>query len=319
MADSADRTRFGPALALGDELVHIGRALHDRGMTEHAVQACFGVNCVGHVPRCTTSTPAPATLTRAAVLPWLLVAGKTLPAEAVRAVLGDELHQTMCRAALLAERDAHVRALVCMLPVGEALAVCNRIGGDDVPLPDDSSFHMIGALPARRVDRWLDIGTGTAIAPLARRGLGGHVVGADVNTAVLACARLGAELSGATELELRTSDLFAAVEPDTWPLITFNAPLPQPGSELLARFWHDVRARVDDHSEVLVHSQQPRDSYIESLQLPGDVLVARYTPEAMDPAFGVTRWRPGGRHRSHLRHVSLTPAHPHVTRADLEW
>lgn len=316
MADSADRTRFGPALALGDELVHIGRALRERGMTERAVQACFGVNCVGHVPLRTTAAPAPAALTRAAVLPWLLVAGKTLPAEAVRAVLGDELHQTMCRAALIAERDARVRALVYILPVGEALAVSSH---DDVPLPDDSSFHLIGALPARRVDRWLDIGTGTAIAPLARRGLGGHVVGADVNTAALDCARLGAELSGATELELRTSDLFAALALDTWPLITFNAPLPQPGGDLLGRFWRDVRARVDDQSEVLVHSQQPRHSYIESLQLPGDVLVARYTPDAVEPAFGVTRWRPGGRQRSHLRHVSLTPAHPHVTRADLEW
>lgn len=319
MAPSSNSARFGPALALGDQLARIGYYLRHHGLTEQAVCTCFYVTSVGHAPMRTASLTPPDSPTLAAILPWLLVAGKPLPVAAARAALGDELYETLRDVDLLTERSPLVWSEVCILPVGEAIAVSDRFGGGSAPLPDDSSFHLIGALPGRRLASWLDIGTGTGIAPLARRGLARRVVAGDINDEALDCARLGVGLSGAGEIELRNSDLFDAVEPGNWALITFNAPMPGPDDDLLDRFWQDVRTRVGDHSEVVVHSQQAHDDYIESLQLPGEVVVARYTPPGIEPAFGVTRWRPGGEQRSELRHVALTPERPHVTRGDLEW
>ncbi len=317
MAESAHRSCIDQALSLGDQLPTIGQQLAAAGLSERAVQHCFGVHCVAHAPLRTAAMTPPDAPTLAAVLPWLFAASKPLPTDAVRAGLGDELFDTLCGVELLREQGNFAWAEACLLPVGEALSVSDRIGRKAAPVPDDSAFHLIGALPQRRVDAWLDVGTGNAIAPLARRGLAARVLGTDINRPALACARLGVALSSADEIELREADLFDGIT-ERWPLLTFNAPIPGWRDTLLDRFWSEVRDRVSPDGEVIVHSRQADDGYPAALELPGEVIVARYTPPGSKHAFGVTCWRPGRPARAELRQVELTTSAPHVTRDHVE-
>lgn len=278
------------------------------GLSERAVTGCFAVRCVAHA----MNRPAPsaeATWPPAAVLPRLFVARHEAPLEVARHRLSD-LADDLLALGLIERDERAVRATVTLLPVGEALAVCG-------PQPDDSTFHLIGTLPQRRVATWLDVGTGNAIVPLARRGLAQQVLASDIDAPAIAFARAGVVLSGADEVELGCADLLEAASPGRpWRLITFNAPIPTPeDADLLDRFWERVRDLTDDDSEVIVHSQQPARDYPARLGLPGSAVAVRYTPEGATPAFGVTIWRPGGRARCELIHAELTPDRPHLSRA----
>ena len=72
-----------------------------------------------------------------------------------------------------------------ILPLGPSLVVCDRVDAPDAPelvcWPDDSSYHLAGALPAGRRPRWLDLGCGSAFAPLARPELAAAITGVDLN------------------------------------------------------------------------------------------------------------------------------------------
>ena len=283
------------------------RRLAELGLRQRSVQRCFGVGCVAHA----LGAPPPASdrWLPAAVLPRLFVAGNAAPAAVARRHLGDLLDELANLRLIACDRD-RVRAAIVLLPVGEALAVCG-------PTPDDSTFHLIGALPRRRVARWLDVGTGNAIVPLARRGLATRVVGCDIDAEAIACARAGALLSGARELALCRADLLRPVNSGPpWPLITFNAPIPAPGGpDLLTEFWEEAPRLLAGSGEAIVHSVQPLHDYPARLQLPGLTVAVRYTPLGVEPAFGVTLWRPRGPVRSELVHVRLTAEHPHIARA----
>jgi hypothetical protein len=253
------------------------------------------------------AAPAPESWPPAAVLPHLFVARNVVPGEVARRRLGDDLDELVDLG--LAERDAGaVRARVALLPLGESLVVCG-------PPPDDSSFHLIGALPRRRLAAWLDVGTGNAIAPLARRDLAASILATDVDGHALAFAELGALLSDACSLTLGRADLLAGASAHApWPLITFNAPIPTDDGALLDRFWLEVRDVVAPDGEVILHSQQPLDDYPARLGLPGSTVAVRYTPAAVSPAFGVTIWRPSDGERCELHPARLSAQRPHVAR-----
>jgi hypothetical protein len=52
--------------------------------------------------------------------------------------------------------------------------------------------------------------------------------------------------------------------------------------------------------------------------LPGHVMVVRYTPPGMNPAFAMTAWCPDGRRGRFLKEVALSATSPHITRPMLE-
>lgn len=334
MAESAHRSRVTGALALA-ELGSLGDRLRAAGLTETAARVCFDVRCAGHAPLRAAELRPPSPIPPAAVLPWLLVAGKSLPIAAVRARLSADFDRLIA-AGLLAQRGELVRATVTALPVGGGIAISDRAeqrtGTTTVLLPDDSAFHLLGTLP-RRAESWLDVGTGNAIVPLAARGVSPRVHGTDVNATALDYARLGAALSRAGALSFAAADLFAGVE-GRWQLVTFNAPIPAEvgehgsdapsyrrapaGARLLERFWTEVGGVLADGGEVLVHSWQPNDDYPHQLELPGELIAVRYTPPSARHAFGLTRWRPTATSRRELISVTLTPDQPHVTRAAFE-
>ncbi len=292
------------------ELVALADRLATAGVGERAVRACFGVASVLHAPLRAAHLPLPAPLPPASLAPWLLVGGHAVPLAAARARLGDDVDR-LAALNLVAIDGQRVTPRLRLLPVGEAIAVCLPRAPGEAGSPDDSTGHLLAALGHQRADRWLDVGTGNAVVPLAARGQARLVIGTDVNDTALACARAGAALSGAGELTLVRGDLASAIR-GRFDRITFNAPIDGAGA-LLARFYRQAAELLDPGGEVLVHSllgaAEPDG---------GEVVIARYTPDGVAPAFGVTWWRPDRPASRREISVALTAQRPHVTRAALE-
>jgi hypothetical protein len=313
----------------------LGRRLAAAGLTERAVLACFGASALAGVPRALACRPVLGRPAPAAVLPWLLVAGRDATLAAIQARLGDAL-DALIAAGLLDIDGDHVRAARALVPIGPSLAVCDRLDTptnhpDAVLWPDDSSHHLIGALPRGRIGRWLDVGTGSALAPLAARGRAVHVRATDLNPRAVDAAALGAGLSGAG-IDTTRADLGDGAG-GGWDLVTFNAPIPAeasteagdtaihrrapPGAAVLERFWRQAPALIADGGEVVVHSFLDDDALAITADLPGAVGVIRYTPPG-HAGFGVTSWRPGGSRRRRVIEVALSGVRPHVRRDDVD-
>ncbi|WP_428264717.1 hypothetical protein [Haliangium sp.] len=343
-------------------LAALGARLRARGLSLPALRHCFGVRCAIHAPAAAraghpSGEPAPVSSERrrsgpwapppAALLAYLFVAGDRVDAAAARRLLGDDV-DLLADLGLIAVDAGEVQAGVTLLPIGSALMACDRrvpgqrrADGDRVACPDDSAYHLMGVVPPRATRpglRWLDVGTGAAIVPLARPGTAAAIRATDIHPRALVMARLGVALSGRTDIELARADLLAgAAEHGPWDLITFNAPIPMPAeargpryrrgaADVLTRFWHQARASLDaggpggllaPGGEVLAHTWQPVHDAFDALDLPGEVVITRYTPAGHTPAFGVTAWRPDRPRQRRLVHVVLDPERPHLSRAAL--
>nr|MBA3391652.1 methyltransferase [Deltaproteobacteria bacterium] len=242
-------------------------------------------------------------------------------------------------AADLVERAGdRVRARVAILPVGiprsaphsSGLVICDR---HDAPAtselvcwPDDSSQHLANAIPHHRVARWLDLGCGSAYAPLARPGVAGEITGVELNPRAVAYSRLGATLSGIAHLEIVHGDL--AVAQPAAALVTCNAPMPtlatdpddavmwrHTDDDLFARLVAVIPARVAPGGVAVVHAAL---SAIALEALPGERRVVAYTPSGAVPGFGVLWWRPDAPARLAITHRALTPERPHLDARDGE-
>lgn len=331
-----------------DSWAELGRRLRARGLSERALRHCFGVTCAIHAPlaalaRRGAGPVVPVSAPPAALLAQLFVAGSRVAADALARLLGRDFESDLGQlvAAGLARVEAGVvTAEVTIVPVGDALVVSDRAdrmrGSDLVACADDSAMHTIGMVPARATRpglRWLDVGTGAAIVPLARPGAASAVVATDIHERALAMARVSMALSGRSDIDLRRADLLAGADRDgPWHLVTFNAPIPasvvpaaddaplyrRGPDDILDRFWRDVREVVVPGGEVILHSWQPLADYPACLDLPGRVVAVRYTPPDEAPAFGITVWHPDAPAAARLVHVALRAGAPHVTRSALD-
>ncbi len=310
----AERLEVTPASA------GLARQLAGLGLNQRAVCSCFGVVCAGHAPLRQQPPGAPQP-PPAAVVPLLFVGGRELGIGLLERRLGATL-ELLVDTGLVALVNDRARARLTLLPVGDGLVACAplpalattpELAGSG-RFPDDSSFHLLGALPTQRLDRWLDVGTGNAIVPLARSTLAATITATDVDAEALALARIGRALSGA-DITIAAANLLAAAETSApWSLITFNAPLPETAeSGLISRFWAEVPNLLSDAGEVIVHCQLG-SNYPDELDLPGLTTTLRYTPPGHEPAFGVTMWRPSARPGRRLFDVDLSVAHPHIER-----
>lgn len=302
------------ALAAGaPRLGALGRALGERGLRERAVLACFGVRAVVHIERRVAGAPTPDPLPPAAVAPWLLAAGRPIAVDSARRGLGEVLDQLVAVGLVHGEGDVVVPRLR-LVPVGRSICACPAAAPGHGGNPDDSSAHLVGALPHARVDRWLDLGTGNGYAPLAAADRAREILATDVDDDALACAALGVALSGLTAVRLAKADLFAGVDPGArWDRITFNAPIPGAGDDILDRFAAAAPAALTAGGEVLLHARAGADD--PWCRLDGEVTIARYTPDEVAPAFAVIRWRPGRARRIVEVRCTLRPDAPHIDRA----
>lgn len=275
-------------------------------LTPRALAAWAGTDrlsaVVHRLPQLASDEPLPA-----AQMLALFVAGRDVPAE--RAPTDPRLVERI---------GDRARAKVAVLPLGRALLVCDRADAppreDTVCWPDDSSYHLAGALPRGRNPCWLDIGCGSAFAQLYRPELAERKVALDINPRAVAYARLGGELSRIA-LEVVESD--AGALPDCAPqLVTCNAPMPMasgpmvwrradPG--LFERLFRAIPACLAQGGLAVVHCARaaiPAD-------LPGERVIASYAPE-----FAVLRWRPDGPTREIAHRRDLTVDRPHLDEHD---
>lgn len=307
-------------------MIELGQRLVAAGLNDRGLRGCFGVPCPAHVPRrLAAGLAVPDPMPPAALVPWLFMAGAAVRASDASARLAGDLPILLELGLVRADGD-HLVATGALLPAGDGIAACDRADRDDpdaVAFPDDSTYHLLGALPRRAFGRWLDVGTGVGILPLTAGGRAQTVTGTDIDPRALEYARLGAGLSG-IDLALRHADLLEGAEAGgPYDLITFNAPIPgargplyrRGEPDVLERFWATAPPLLAEGGEILAHALLDDDPVV-SLP-PGAVAVARYTPAGAEPAFGVIRWspRPGSRRQ---RQVELRPGRPHVGRADID-
>lgn len=234
-----------------EQLAALGRELTAGGLTARGLLHLFGTQTLARLPARLVTRPQPP-LHRVTALLELLVAGRAVPAE-----LAPAGARPLVELGLVEERGGELRARCAILPIAplgaaargerDALAVCDRwdapLGRDATPWPDDSSHHLAGALGGTRASRWLDLGTGSGIAPLARRGVAPMVLGVDVVPATARAAALGAALSDHRRFAVAVSDLDDAVA-GQWDLLTCNAPIPDEPAAPSGREGREGRAAL---------------------------------------------------------------------------
>ncbi len=312
-------------MSTGVDIATLGTRLRAAGLTPRALAAWAGTEQVTRLPARLRGLAMAEPLPAAAALA-LFVAGAEVAVDRLGALPVDEL----IAADLVEHAGNRVRAQVAILPVGAGLVVCDR---HDAPAtselvcwPDDSSEHLARAIPPHRVARWLDLGCGSAYAPLARPGVAAQITGVELNPRAVAYSRFGATLSGIAHLAIVRGDLAIAQPPVA--LVTCNAPMPalasgvddavmwrHAGEDLLARLVAVIPARVAPGGLAIVHAAL---SALALESLPGNRRVVAYTPPGAVPGFGVLWWRPDAPAALAITHRALTPERPHLDARDGE-
>jgi methylase of polypeptide subunit release factors len=131
----------------------------------------------------------------------------------------------------LAEVGREVLSHVRILPLGDLLVASDdHPNGEDEQPPDyvaayTPTSQLVDSLtPRLRVDRALDVGTGSGVQALLAARHARHVVATDVNARALAYTELNAALNGLTNIECRQGGFFEPVAGERFDLITCNAP-----------------------------------------------------------------------------------------------
>jgi SAM-dependent methyltransferase len=314
------------------ELAALGAQLRNAGLHARALAGWAGTARLSALPARFDALPAGAPTPAAAVLA-LFVAGAEVARDRLR-TLPDAAIDQLAAWQLLDHNAGVLRARVAILPLGAALLVCDRV---DAPVehavvcwPDDSSHHLATAIPPGRRARWRDLGCGSAFAPLARPELAHQIAGVDINPRAVRHARLGAALSGRSQLAISAGDIGDPHEPAD--LVTCNAPMPDPPADpdrvqttipevwrradpdFFPRLWPALACAVRPGGMAVVHAASA--AILPALvDAPGERVVVTYTPDGV-PGFAVAWWRPDAPPRLATARRALTPERPHLDPSD---
>jgi SAM-dependent methyltransferase len=314
------------------ELAVLGARLRDAGLHVRALAAWAGTARLSAVPARLDALPAGAPTPAAAVLA-LFVAGAEVARDRLRTV-PDAAVDALAAWQLIDRTAGTLRARVAILPLGAALLVCDRLDApverDLVCWPDDSSHHLATAIPPGRRASWRDLGCGSAFAPLARPELAHQITGVDINPRAVHHARLGAALSGRSQLAVSQGDAGDLHEPAD--LVTCNAPMPDlPGGsdrrrtalpevwrradpDFFPRLWPALARATRPGGITVVHAASA--AILPALaDAPGERVVVTYTPDGV-PGFAVAWWRPDAPPRLATARRALTPERPHLDPRD---
>jgi methylase of polypeptide subunit release factors len=130
----------------------------------------------------------------------------------------------------LAETGEEVVPRARVLPIAELLLASDGFSRDAEDPPDyvatyTPTARVLDSLtPRPRVERALDVGTGSGVHALLAAQHARDVVATDVNERALAYTELNAALNGLENVESRLGSLFEPVAGETFDLVTFNAP-----------------------------------------------------------------------------------------------
>jgi SAM-dependent methyltransferase len=333
------------------ELGALGARLRYAGLNARALAAWAGTARVSALPprldamAGTPPTPAGAVLA-------LFVAGVDVARDRLHSALGAML-EPLIAWELIEPRGDRLRARVAIVPVGSGLLVCDRldtaIERDLVCWPDDSSHHLATAIPPGRRAGWLDLGCGSAFAPLARPELAHRIAGVDINPRAVRHAQLGAALSGLAQFSASVGHVGDPAPPAD--LVTCNAPMPFPGEVVetsavaegarpsdvdrelahllqtalpevwrhadrgfFAQLWPALRRAVRPGGLIVVHAAS--EAILPALaDAPGERVVVTYTPDGV-PGFAVAWWQPDASPRFVATRRALSPERPHVDPRD---
>ena len=330
-AESAPATR---------ELASIGARLRDAGLTARALAAWAGTTRIAALPARLDGMP-PTPPTPASAILALFVGGAEIARDQLRAP--PTVIDALIAHELVEDNGDRLRARVAIVPLGQALLVCDRL---DAPIerslvcwPDDSSHHLATAIPPGRRTDWLDLGCGSAFAPLARPEFATQIAGIDINERAVRSAQLGAGLSGISHITASLGDVGAIGAPAE--LVTCNAPMPdlrnEPGDRapdrdrlrstlpevwrnaepgFFDRLWPALRRAVRPGGMIVVHAVC--EAVLPVLEdAGGERVVVTYTPASVR-GFAVAWWRPDAPDRFVAARRELTADRPHIDPRDRE-
>jgi len=207
----------------------LGTALRGVGYTDDALQKLLGedVYSIDRLEAPIEARRLPdspiATVVRALFLQLPVSRGSAASA------LGERGVDALAATGLAAVTD-QVEPRARILPVGPVLLASDGYSrdGDD---PSDyvatytPTARVLDTLtPRPRVERALDVGTGSGVHALLAARHARQVIATDVNPRALAYTQLNAALNGLTNIECRQGSLFDPVDGETFDLITCNAP-----------------------------------------------------------------------------------------------
>jgi methylase of polypeptide subunit release factors len=231
-------------------------ALRRVGYSESAVQDLLGEDAFGGTEKDAAADERRLPPTPVATVIRLLVLQRPVPRRAAVEALGRRGVDALETIGLAAVGD-EVVPRVRMLPIGPLL-----ITGDGYAQGDDPADYVAiytptsrvcdSLTPRPRVDRALDVGTGSGIHALLAAGHADHVVATDVNQRALAFTELNALLNGVTNVECRYGSLFDPVAGETFDLITCNAPYVVSPENRWA--YRDSGLEADDFSALVVRA-----------------------------------------------------------------
>lgn len=180
---------------------------------------------------------------------------RPVPTDDAVAALGRAAVDSL-EAAGLADVGDEVVPRARILPVDELYVAADGFSRDVDDPPDyvaayTPTARLLDTLtPRSRVERALDIGTGSGIHALRAAAHARQVVATDVNSRALEFTRLNAALNGLTNIEVRQGSLFEPVEGETFDLITCNAPYVVSPERRWA--YRDAGGKADEVSERVV-------------------------------------------------------------------
>jgi len=309
------------------QLRGVGEHLRRRGLQPRAL-AAWAVPRLSALPYLLPRLPRAEDT--AGTLLELFVAGRDVELSRLHGVDLDLVHA----AGLIDVTRTVARARVAVLPLGDSLLVCDRLDAprtsDLVCWPDDSSYHLALSLPPGPRPAWIDLGCGSAFAPLLRPRLAAWICGTDLNMRAWRYAKLGAALSGVAHFRSITGDLASRLPKGrTADLVSCNAPIPELATDdpyrpiwrttdldFLARVATTARELVAPGGMVVLHAAEPALAPIVG-DLVGERVIITYTPPGV-PGFAVAWWRPDAPARHIATQRDLTETHPHLTFRDYE-
>jgi methylase of polypeptide subunit release factors len=207
----------------------LGTTLRRVGYSEDAIHRLLGEDAYSSERSDTPAEERRLPDTPLATLVRLLFLQLPVAAEEAEAALGragiDALDVTG-----LADVGDQVRPRVRILPIGKVLLASDGFSrdGDDpadyVATYTPTARVLDSLTPRPRVERALDVGTGSGIHALLAAQHARHVIATDVNPRAIAYTKLNAALNGLRNVECRRGSLFEPVEGETFDLITCNAP-----------------------------------------------------------------------------------------------
>jgi methylase of polypeptide subunit release factors len=207
----------------------LGTTLRRAGYSEDAIHRLLGEDAYSSERSDTPAEERRLPDTSLATLLRLLFLQLPVSAEKAEGALGREGVEAL-EVTGLAQVGDRVVPRARILPIGKVLLASDGFSrdGDDpadyVATYTPTARVLDSLTPRPRVDRALDVGTGSGIHALLAAQHARHVIATDVNPRAIAYTELNAALNGLHNVECRQGSLFDPVEGETFDLITCNAP-----------------------------------------------------------------------------------------------